>query len=433
MQDRMSGKQFFPEGEQLRGNHAIRHVIIGTSAAGLAAAETLRRLAPDSPITLISEEPHLPYSRPLLTYLLGGRVPLERIWLRGPDYFHQWGFQALLGAPVAQVDLQAREVRLAAGRACPFDRLLIASGAQPRRLGLPGEDLAGVYTLRHLADWHRLAAGLPPEGGTVTVVGAGPVGLKSAEALAHRGLRVNLVEVGPRVLPQLLDDTAASLVQQTLESMGIRVFLHSQPQAVLGDPGRVRALGLADGRELAAEAVLMAVGVTPRVDFLAGTGLAGPSGVGVDAFLKTRHENVFAAGDCIQTTHLLTGARGSFQIWPAAAAQGEIAGANLAGAGRPYAGALPQNSISLGNFKVMAGGLIQPEQGDTEVVSELDRRRGHYRRLVFQQGRLVGLILAGAGVTDAGIYFRIMSEKFPTGQLNSDPHSPDFHPGKLWG
>jgi len=410
----------------------MRHVIIGASAAGLAAAETLRRWAPNSPIALISEEPHLPYSRPLLTYLLGGRVPLERIWLRGPDYFHQWGFQALLGAPVVQVDLQAREVRLASGRVCPYERLLIASGAGPRRLGLPGEDLPGVYTLRNLADWHRLAAGLPPEG-TVTVVGAGPVGVKAAEALAHRGLRVNLVEVAPRVLPHLLDDTAASLVQQTLETMNIRVLVHNQPQAVVAAKDRVRALSLADGRELATDAVLIAAGVVPRVDFLAGTGLAGPGGVGVDACLRTRHEEVYAAGDCIQTTHLLTGLPGAYQIWPAAVAQGQVAGANLAGAGRRYAGALPQNSISLGNFKVIAGGLLIPAAGEGEVVCELDRRRGHYRRLVFQQGRLVGLTLAGEDVTNAGIYFQIMSQQLKTQQLNADPHSPDFHPGTLWG
>jgi len=107
----------------------MRFVIIGASAAGCQAAETLRRYAPKSPITLVSEEPRPLYSRPLLTYLLSGEVPRDRIWLKDDDYFRQRGFEAVLGEAVTRVDPRAREVRLASGRALPYDRLLIASGA----------------------------------------------------------------------------------------------------------------------------------------------------------------------------------------------------------------------------------------------------------------------------------------------------------------
>ncbi len=404
-------------------------VIIGTSAAGLAAAETLRRLAPESAITLISEEPHAPYSRPLLTYLLGGEVRLDQIWLREADYFARWGFAARLGEPVIRVDPQAHQVHLASGEAVDYDRLLIASGARARLLGLPGEDLAGVYTLRNLDDWQRLAAGLPPDG-PVAVVGAGPVGLKAAEALARRGHRVSLVEAESRPLPRLLDETAGGLLEEALRRMGLEIRLEARPAAFQGEGGGLTALALADGRELPARAALLCVGVTPRTEFLAGTALAEPGGIPVDDRLKTAEPDIYAAGDCIEARHLITGAAVSYQIWPAAVAQGQVAGANLAGADRRYPGLLPQNSLSLRDFKVISGGLLTAPDG--EIFCEYDRPRGQYRRLVFREGRLVGLTLVGR-VEEAGIYFQIMAQGLGLKDLPADPRSADFHPGRWWG
>ena len=166
----------------------MRYVIIGASAAGLAAAETVRRLTQSASITLISEEPHLPYSRPLLTYLLAREIRPEQIYLRTADYFERFSFTPRLGEPVVQVDPEAHEVQLASGQAVPYDRLLIASGAEPRVPEIPGLDLKGVFTLRHLADWRRLEADLPA-GGPVVVVGMGAVGLKAADALLSRARR----------------------------------------------------------------------------------------------------------------------------------------------------------------------------------------------------------------------------------------------------
>lgn len=401
----------------------MRYVIIGASAAGCKAAETLRRYAPHSLITVISDEARPLYSRPLLTYVLSGEMAPEKVWLKGEDYFRQWNFEPLLGEPVVRVDPGAHIVHLLGGGNLPYDRLLIASGARPRLLGLKGEDLSGVYTLRTLADWQRLAAGLPPSG-RVVVVGAGAVGLKTADALARRGLDVTLVARGAQPLSRVLDPTAAALLHGAITRMGIEIIYHAWPEAIWGKAGRVRALTLNDGRELPCQAVLFSIGVAPNVEFLAGTDLAGAEGITVDHQMGTTDPHIFAAGDCAYPYHLLTGKRAGYHIWPAAVAQGRVAGANLAGAGLTYDGLLPQNSLSLRGFHIITGGLGPQDAEGCETVSELDERRGHYRSFIYRQGKLVGLTLVGA-VEDAGIYFQLMAQQLPvTGPVQ---------PGRMWG
>ena len=401
----------------------MRYVIIGASAAGCKAAETLRRYAPHSPITVISEEAQPLYSRPLLTYLLSGEVSPERVWLQGEDYFRRWDLDPVLGQPVTRVDPGARAIHLLGGETLPYDRLLIASGARPRLLGLKGESLAGVYTLRTLADWRRLDASLPRPGRAV-VVGAGAVGLKTADALARRGLAVTLVARGTQPLSRVLDATAAAMLHAALTRMGIEMVYQSWPEAIWGEGGQVKALTLNGGREIPCQAVLFSIGVTPNVEFLAGTDLATPEGIPVNHAMATADPNIFAAGDCAYAFHLLTGKRAGYHIWPAAVAQGRVAGANLAGAGLAYDGLLPQNSLSLRGFHIITGGLGPLDVEGCETVSDLDEGRGHYRSLVYREGKLVGLTLVGA-VEDAGIYFQLMAQQAPV---------PDaVQPGRMWG
>ncbi|MDD2901237.1 MAG: FAD-dependent oxidoreductase [Syntrophales bacterium] len=401
----------------------MRYVIIGASAAGQAAAETLRQWDPQGSITVISDEAQPLYSRPLLTYLLSGEIRPEKVWLKGADYFQEWGFEARLGEEVVQVVPADREVRLASGRVCPYDRLLIASGARPKVPGIPGEDLEGVFTLRNLADWRRLESGL--EGvRQVVVVGAGAVGLKTADALMRRGFEVTLLARGAQPLSRMLDATAAAMLMDAVATMGIDLRCHSWPVALKGDGGRVKKLILNSGEELPAQAVLFSVGVTANVDFLEGTGLGDPGGILVDRKLRSRDPRIFAAGDCCRPHHLLSPGQWPYHIWPAAVDQGRVAGANMGGGSRLYPGLLPQNSLSLRGFKIISGGLGPHDTKDCEIVAELDQSRGHYRRLAYREGRLVGLTLVGA-VAHAGIYFQLMAQGLPA----PEPVTP----GLLWG
>ena len=169
---------------------------------------------------------------------MSGEVAPEKVWLKGEDYFRQWNFEPVLGEQVVRVDPPAHAVHLLGGRHLPYDRLLIASGARPRLLGLPGEELTGVYTLRTLADWQRLAAGLP-QAGRVVVVGAGAVGLKTADALARRGLGGD--PGGPaeaQPLSRVLDETAAGPAACGLNpAWGSKLVYHAWPERHLGRGG----------------------------------------------------------------------------------------------------------------------------------------------------------------------------------------------------
>ena len=250
----------------------MRFVIIGNSAAGLAGAETIRRLQPQAAITIISDEPYPAYCRPLLTYLLGGKIEEKDLWLKAADYYQRWQFNPVLGQRVVQVDPTARIVQSDAGETIPYDRLLVASGARPTRPDIPGQDLPGVFTVRTLDHFKAMQQMLRP-GMRVAVIGSGLVGIKTAQALAQRGYDVTLVARKSQVLSNLLDEAAAALLHQAMTRIGVKLRFHAIPAALSGEHGRVKGVVLTDGSEIPADLVIIGIGVIPNTEFLSGAGL----------------------------------------------------------------------------------------------------------------------------------------------------------------
>lgn len=409
----------------------MRAVIIGNSAAGLAGAETLRRLAPEAAITIVSDEPYPPYCRPLLTYLLAGDITPEALWLKAKDYYQQWRFQVMLGRRVVRVEPATRTVALADGDSLSYDRLLVASGARPLWPGIPGEGLQGVFTIRTLEQFQAMQAMLRP-GMRVAVVGSGLVGIKTAQAYAQAGFEVTLVARKSQVLSNLLDKTAADLLHEALRRIGVQLRFHAIPALLSGKNGRVTGVVFTDGSEIPADLVIFGIGVTPNTEFLAAAGLSDPQGLLVNGKMQTALENIFAAGDCVLPCDRLTGQRSYFAIWPAAVEQGRIAGANMAGFERTYGGLLAQNTFAVGDIRIIAGGLNRAADPDCEVHTDYDLKNHRYRRLVIQAGRLVGVILVGQ-VEDAGVYLSLISNQTPLTTLPADPRQPEFQIGKILG
>jgi apoptosis-inducing factor 3 len=313
-------------------------VIVGGGPAGEAAAEALVRSGFGGRIVLVTDEPHLPYNRTDLSKgFLTGEVQADWLQLRGADYYATLGVEVITGARAEGIDRERHVLRLADGRTLRYDRLLAATGARARRLGVPGADLPGSFTLRGRDDAARIVEALPAAGaaGRAVVIGAGFIGLETASSLRARGLEVDVV--APEELPMapLLGSEFGARLRTLHESRGTRFHLGRTVAALHGDD-RVREVLLSDGSRLAADVVVAGVGAEPCVEWLTASGLAAAGAVPVDGTLRTSDPDVFAAGDIALVPDPRLGRPLRFEHWVSAQRQGRHAALAMLGSREPY-------------------------------------------------------------------------------------------------
>ncbi len=324
---------------------ARRYVIVGTGAAGIAAAETIRSLDPGGDILLVSEEPHGYYSRPGLAYYLTGEVPERLLFpftMRDFDRLHL----RRLHARVAALQPQLHEVTLDDGRHLPYDRLLLATGSLAARPPLPGVDLEGVVKLDDLDDARRIHKNCR-RGRTAVVVGGGITALEIVEGLRVGHVRTHYFLRGERYWSNVLDDTESRIVEQRLQEEGVHIHYHTELAEILGQRGRVAGVLTQDGRRIDCELVAIAIGVRPRTELAEGANLAIERGIRVDESLQTSAPDVFAAGDVAQVFDPFSGKAVLDTLWGVAVAQGRIAGRNMAGQTTLYRKSVPFNVTRL--------------------------------------------------------------------------------------
>lgn len=389
----------------------MRYVIIGSSAAGIAAAGAIRRSRQAEEVFVISAERHPPYHRPLIPYLIEGtKTPeeIQREATRLPP-----GVDMRLGRRVVRLDPTAHTVLLDDGESLGYDRLLLATGSVASRPPIPGLDGPGVHTLH---DWDdALAIAQVAQGAERAVIlGAGRIGMKCAFALRHLGLDVTVVEIENRIVPQQLDETGAAIFTRVVQAAGIHLLLHTTFARVEHPEGAPKRIILQDGRELTADLVIAATGVRANAALARDAGLRVDHGVLVDEGMRTSAPDVYAAGDVVQTTDVVTGEPMVSGIWTNAAAMGQVAGENMAGGNRRFVGAFRLlNAMELGGLPVISVGRIDPPDGDGYKVFARQRDQT-YRKLVFRDDVLVGLILIGR-VEGAGVYQTLIREQVPLG------------------
>jgi len=384
----------------------LRYVIVGAGAAGLAAAQTLRRMDGAGEIVMVSGEPEAAYARCLLPDVLAGTRTPSSLALRPEDFYRRQGVAFLAASRAVELWPGEKKIMLAGGRTLAYDRLLLATGARPVMPGWGGA--SGVFTLRALADARALRA-MAGRVSAAVVAGGGLVGLKAAYALKKAGVKqVTVVVKSPRLLIRQLDEQAAAMVQAELAEAGLAFVFQADVASLAGDAGgRLTEVVLADGRTLPAGLVVSAKGVRPRTELLAAAGGAVGKGIRVDDFMSTSLPDVYAAGDCIEVTDRWTGEKVAAGLWPLACEQGRVAAANMAGRRVPYPAPVTRmNSARFGKVDVMSVGILE----GPETVSGYDR--GTYRRLVFEGDRLAGFILAG-GVDGAGVYTALVRSGRP--------------------
>jgi NADPH-dependent 2,4-dienoyl-CoA reductase/sulfur reductase-like enzyme/nitrite reductase/ring-hydroxylating ferredoxin subunit len=314
-----------------RAPHPSRIVIVGGGAAGFAAAEMLRRQQYQGSVVIISDDEAAPVDRPNLSKdYLAGSVPEKWLPLRPKSWYGKHGLELRTSTKVVRIDASAREVELSGGDRVPYDRLLLATGAEPVRLAVPGADQPHVHVLRTFQDSRNLVAA-SQSGQRAVVIGASFIGLEVAAALRARGLEVHVVAPQTRPLERVFGAEFGDFIRALHEEHGVVFHLEDTVAAI--ENKRVR---LTSGGILDADFFVAGIGVRPRVELAEKAGLEIDRGVLVNAFLETSLPGVFAAGDIARWTDPRTGQRLRVEHWVVAERQGQTAARNMLGAREPY-------------------------------------------------------------------------------------------------
>jgi NADPH-dependent 2,4-dienoyl-CoA reductase/sulfur reductase-like enzyme/nitrite reductase/ring-hydroxylating ferredoxin subunit len=305
-------------------------VIVGAGAAGNAAAEMLRREGYDGPITLIGADEFLPYDRPNLSKdYLAGTAREEWIPLRSADFYREQKIDTFPNTSVTVVDPKAKQLKLSDGRSLGYGALLLATGAEPVRLSIPGDDLPHVCYLRTLADSRRIIA-KAEKAKRAVVIGASFIGLEVAASLRERKLEVTVVGKESLPLEKVLGSELGKLIRETHEAHGVKFCLQRTPTAI-----QDRQVQLDDGAILDCDLVVIGVGVRPNTGLAEKAGIATDNGVLVNEFLETNITGIFAAGDIASWPDPRAG-RVRVEHWVVAERQGQTAARNILGAREPF-------------------------------------------------------------------------------------------------
>lgn len=373
----------------------MKQVIIGNGPAGVVAAETLRRALPDASIVMLGDEPEPPYSRMALPYLLAGRIKEEGTYLRrSAKHFDDLRVD-VRRATAKSVDAKKRIVTLESGETLAYDKLLVATGSVTRKLGVPGESLPGVLPCWTLAHARFIMQQAKP-GASVLLVGAGFIGCIIMEALATRGVKLTVTEMGTRMVPRMMTSGAGDMIRQWCERKGILVHLETKVQSIEG-AGKQLKVKLSSGDSLTCDLVITAAGVSPNVSCLAGSGIECGEGVLVDHSMRAGDPNVYAAGDVAQAPEFGSNKCIVNAIQPVAVEEARIAALNMAGRNVKTVGMMAMNVLDTVGLVAASFGQWQgvPKEDGGAAVELRDDAAFRYLRLEFHDDVLVGATSLG--------------------------------------
>ncbi|HEY1058275.1 MAG TPA: FAD-dependent oxidoreductase [Limnobacter sp.] len=392
-------------------SNTTRHVILGNGPAGVVAAEQIRKQRPHDSIVMVGSEPEPPYSRMAIPYLLIGRVDESGTYLRkDPEHFKKQNIEEVR-AFAKKLDTANKVVHLDNGQQLSYDKLLIATGARPISPPIPGVNLPGVHPCWTLENAREIIE-LAKPGSRVLQMGAGFIGCIIMEALALRGVKLTVVEMGNRMVPRMMTEGAGSMIRDWCIHKGVNVYCSTKVEAIEeGNPLRVR---LSNGETLECDLIISATGVKPNLDFLEGSGLEVDQGLLVDDHMQTNVPDVYAAGDVAQVRDFSTGQKTVNMIQPAAADDARIAAQNMMGLGTRTLGSLAMNVLdTLGLIAASFGQWWGAEGGDSVELKNTDGFT--YLRLEFKDDVLIGA--TSLGLTDhVGVMRGLIQGKIRLGE-----------------
>lgn len=388
------------------------YLIIGNGIAAAGCVEGIRSVDPDGAITVVSEEKHHVYSRPLISYYLEGKTDLERMKYRGDSFYEENGCRVIFGVRAIAAVPVLKQVTLEDGTALPYDELCVAAGSRPFVPPFEGlEEIKNRFSFMTLDDALALEAAVKKDS-RVLIVGAGLIGLKCAEGLRDRAGSIVVCDLADRVLSSILDPDCAAVVQKHLENNGIDFMIGDTAVKFTGGPG-TNGGGTAlmkSGRTVDFDVLVTAVGVRANSGLVKDMGGSINRGAIVNTRMKTTVPSVYAAGDCAEGYDASLGANRVLAILPNAYMQGYTAGVNMAGGSKELANSFPINSVGFFGLHIMTAGAY-----DGEMTEE--SRDGSVRRFFVKDGLLRGFILIGS-TERAGIYTSLIREKTPLASVD---------------
>ena len=388
----------------MRGAVAVKQrlVVVGNGMAGMRTVEELLKLAPELyDITVFGAEPYGNYNRILLSPVLAGDKTVDEIMLNDEQWYADNAITLHKGKEVVAIDRAARRVRAGDGTSAPYERLLMATGSDPVVLPIPGADLPGVVTFRDIHDVEvmREAAGRHAR---AVIIGGGLLGLEAAHGLMKQGMEVTVIHLMDTLMECQLDDVAGDMLRRSLEGRGLRFLMAAETEEILGRDG-VRAVRLKDGTELAADIVVMAVGIRPSTALAEAAGLYCRRGIVTSDTMQTFDPRIYAVGECAEH-------RGqTYGVVAPLFEQAKVCANQLAGLGHgAYHGSLISTRLKVTGIDLFSAGDFRGGAGAETLVLQ-DAGRGIYKKLVLEDNRIRGALLFGDAV-DAAWYFQLMRD-----------------------
>ena len=365
----------------------MNYVIIGNGVAGTTAAEHIRKLDSEGKITIISDEKYPFYSRIRLIDFLAGTVDLEQIVIKKDDWYQENQIELILNDRAIEIDTDKNFVKTQAGLQIDYDKLLLATGANSFVPPIPGAEKIGAFTLRRFKDAEAIKEYSKDEPKSVVVIGGGVLGLEAGNALRKSGHSITVIEAMPRLLPRQMDPEGSEILKQQMENMGFTFYIGRMTKEITGGEVVTRVL-LDDGTEINCDMIIISAGVRPELTLANQLKLKVDKGVVVNDNLGTELPDIYCAGDLINHKGRLYG------IWPAAEKQGEIAGINMASGKATYEGTTSSNVLKVVGIDLVSIGEIDAE-GKFESSVEQDPKKFIYKKLVFENNKIIGAILYG--------------------------------------
>lgn len=382
-----------------------RYVIIGNGTAAVGCIEGIRSVDTQSPVTVISEEKHPVYCRPLISYFLEGKTDTKRMNYRGGDFYEKMGCEVLYGEKAVKIDSKAKKVILESGSEIPYTDLCVAAGSSPFVPPFAGLEKVGrKFSFMTLDDALALDAAVSGSS-RVLIVGAGLIGLKCAEGLAGRVASITVCDLADRVMSSVLDAECAAVMQKRLEENGISFMLGDTAERFEENEAVMKS-----GKTVPFDILVLAVGVRANTALVKDIGGEVNRGIVVNDRMETGVDGIFAAGDCTEGNDISCGTKRVLAILPNAYMQGHTAGVNMAGGGEVFDKAIPMNSVGFFGLHAMTAGSY-----DGEMYEE--KGEGKLKRLFIRDGRLVGFMLIGE-TERAGIYTSLIREQTPLGTVD---------------